>query len=286
MRFIFIILFSLSFTLRSQAEAWDDFRVYHATKEACTQIKASSLTGAEMDKMRAGYFRSSEFTSLLQYLSSRSAQTALADFDYQSEIPEIISVLNSPLFEKALLECYPRSPEMRNFFRKSVRDSRLRGRGAAAIFTLISAAGGGYLLSGAKLFGLAIGKALNYALLLLGGIVAADKVFYSFETRNKVDLSCGIDGKTPNREDARSKCLAEIGIAKFAEVSRAVSASKEADSQFLNLLNRSNELHSQISSLNRLISLESAPEKVAVLKLELEVKTHLYSEVEHELRKP
>lgn len=129
-----LLLLMLSFSLQSLG-AWVGVEIYQATKEACQKVATEWIekNHINLDLLYAGRFPSQPYTQLLNDISQESRNFFMLRMD--PSLPATAkAVLREPLFEKALLECYPDSETARNFFRQSVRRASHSGKFQAAVW--------------------------------------------------------------------------------------------------------------------------------------------------------
>ncbi len=282
--FNIVTIFILFFTFSSHGTTWDDARVYQATKDACTRILPININGNEQDKLRAGYFPSKEFSQLLNYLSSAASRQAISNFDYNGDVPEIEFVLRNSEFSRALMECYPRDPLMRNFFVSAIKKSSLRGRFAAAVLTVVFFKGTGYLLSVLNIGRIMLGKWIAIGLTGLSGEIAYETFSRNQELQKKTDVQCGLNSSDAGIVKKRSQCLADSSLVKATEFSSQLKKVEEADSKFLSDLTLSNSLKAEMKSLKDAIVKEKNKARILILQSKLDKVILNYNRVELSLR--
>lgn len=125
--------------------------IYRATKEACSKVKPEDLLGLNLDRLRAGFFPSREYTELLGFLRRSGTRNV---WDSQNFAPDtaVELVLTNSGFQQALDECYPQATksslntsraEMIHFFEDSIKSADRRGRifGGASLVLVFSGYG-------------------------------------------------------------------------------------------------------------------------------------------------
>lgn len=117
--------------------------LYEAVKESCTRVTSKSLTSLEYDQLHAGYFPGTKLTQIHSYIRHQSLVEALKDFNLAHKIEMTDYIINDDLFLKALAECYPNEPNLRQFFVKSILDSDRAGKavGVVLVVTLFKGTG-------------------------------------------------------------------------------------------------------------------------------------------------
>lgn len=131
--FVFILLFTIKgFALDISPQG-----IYRATLDACLQVSVEDLSNLKADKLRAGYFPSSEFTELLNYIRRESTTQVVSSMSLEP-VSMVKFLLSHPEYRKALSKCYPDKPQMIAFFNKSVENSDRAGKivGVAAIVAI------------------------------------------------------------------------------------------------------------------------------------------------------
>ena len=122
------------------SKAWElsSLDIYTATKEACSQIQESDFhNGFKADELYAGRFPSKKFTLLVDQIRGQSFSAALVTSAYVQKTDLYLKIVNDPLYDRALQECYGSDPRPKLFFEATLLRADRAGKivsGAAALF--------------------------------------------------------------------------------------------------------------------------------------------------------
>jgi hypothetical protein len=120
--------------------AWElsSLDIYTATKEACSQIhEADFHNGLKADELYAGRFPSRKFTQLVDQIRGQSFSAALASTEYLQKTDLYEKIVNDPLYDRALQECYGSDPRPKIYFEATLLRADRAGKivsGAATLF--------------------------------------------------------------------------------------------------------------------------------------------------------
>lgn len=142
----YLLLFNTINALAEKLEITDSL-IYSATKEACTKIpvKVFSSQSFELDNLRAGYFPSENFTKILTQIRHETFSSSIS-LDYGSLSETAKKIKNSPVFLRALLECYDNDQIAINYFKETVDRSSSAGKWMGSLANLVQIYGIGKIL--------------------------------------------------------------------------------------------------------------------------------------------
>jgi hypothetical protein len=162
--------------------------VYSSTKEACLQIPTRNLYGGlEFDNLYAGIFPSNKFNSLIQSIFSEEFKKNTIYLLEEGGNENELWLLNSPSFNKALVECYKDSKDRKQF--KKLVSNRKRAGFSVGFLTSFLAIG-----KGLNIIGKAAPKVTRYFDKALFAAIIGSLSYSSLYNLNKkiqVRLKCG-----------------------------------------------------------------------------------------------